>query len=207
MTVARSDFFSCFIWLEFCMIISNDFLFICTISGMFSMTCRFMAFSSMGNSMKNAYSCCMSPLAHHIINAWHDSGPDLQSAPTPWMLVCLAPIGGSQLLLACFACLVVGSFLVLVFVWWWSLSPQVVFFVWFASRSRGSSELSSMCDTVVILYCTKLLGYCAVLSSFPRGSNLIYSAHRSRLSRAGKVWCFLSSYFPQRLLYYSSLPF
>lgn len=92
MTVARSDFFSCFIWLEFCMIISNDFLFICTISGMFSMTCRFMAFSSMGNSMKNAYSCCMSPLAHHIINAWHDSGPDLQSAPTPWMLVASLPL-------------------------------------------------------------------------------------------------------------------
>lgn len=47
---------------------------------------------------------CLSLLAHRIISAWHNSGPDLQSAPTPWMLDASAPIGGSQLLLACFAC-------------------------------------------------------------------------------------------------------
>lgn len=47
---------------------------------------------------------CLSLLVHRIISAWHNSGPDLQSAPTPWMLDASAPIGGSQVLLACFAC-------------------------------------------------------------------------------------------------------
>lgn len=46
----------------------------------------------------------LSLLTHRIISAWHNSGPDLQSAPTPWMLDASAPIRGSQLLLACFAC-------------------------------------------------------------------------------------------------------
>lgn len=173
MTIAGYDFFSCFILLEFVLHVLRNY---------FSLTASFLAcslwpavswlFSWIANSMKKPSSSCLSPLAHRIINAWHNSGPDLQSAPTPWMLDASAPIGGSQLLLACFACLGLGARLVLVSVWLWSLSPDALVIyvcVSLASCSRGSSAPWSMCDTVVILLFVQDYhsSYCAVLFSLP----------------------------------------
>lgn len=43
-----------------------------------------------------ASSLCALALTASIITAWHDSGPDLQSAPTPWMLDASLPFGGSR---------------------------------------------------------------------------------------------------------------
>lgn len=128
-----------FAWICFACL-SNYFFFKCIISGMFSMTCSLVAFSLIMNSMKKPSSYCLSPLAHRIINAWHNSGPDLQSAPTPWMLDASAPIGGSQLLLAClpawvlvlawFSCLCGGglcleTFLLFMYMCNWPLAAQV----------------------------------------------------------------------------------
>lgn len=182
MTIAGYDFFSCFVLL--------------VLHGLwnyFSLTASFPAcslwpavlwlLSSTANSMKKPSSRCLSPLDHRIINAWHISGPDLQSAPTPWMLDASAPIGGSQLLLACFACLVLSARLVLVSVWWWSSSPDalvIYVYVYLASRSRGSSALWIMCETVVILLSAQDYhsSYRAVLFPLPpRGSNLTGIQH------------------------------
>lgn len=95
---------------------------------------------------------------------------------------CLTPIGGSQLLLACFACLVLAWFSSFVWWWWWGLSPEapvIYVYVSLASLNRGSSALFSMCDTVVILMFVQDYHstYCAVLFSSPHGSNLTDIQH------------------------------
>lgn len=77
---------------SFCMLCGITFFLNCIISGMFSMTCSLVALSLIAKWMIKSSFCCLSLLAHRIINAWHYSGPDLQSAPTPWMLDASFPL-------------------------------------------------------------------------------------------------------------------
>lgn len=113
-------------------------------------------FNELQTPWKSSSSSCLSLLAHRIINAWLNSGPDLQSAPTPWMLDASAPIGGSQLLLACFACLVLDARLVLVSVWWRScyLCLCVI----------GLSQQRFQCTTKYVWYC----GHFTVCTGLPQ---------------------------------------
>lgn len=113
-------------------------------------------FNELQTPWKSSSSYCLSLLAHRIINAWLNSGPDLQSAPTPWMLDASAPIGGSQLLLACFACLVLGARLVRVSVWWRScyLCLCVI----------GLSQQRFQCTMKYVWYC----GHFTVCAGLPQ---------------------------------------
>lgn len=154
MTIAGYTFFSCFILLEFVFACFMELLFCnCIISGMFSMTCSHVAFSWIVNSMKKPSSCCLSPLAHRIISAWHDSGLDLQSAPTPWMLDASLPVEA----LNCFWLALPAWFLVLA--WssccvWWSLSPEtlVIYIYIYMCNWPLPAEVPvhSVCDNVLI---------------------------------------------------------
>lgn len=120
MTIAGYSFFSCLILLEFVLHALWNYFSLTASFGMFSMTCCLAAFSLFfANSMKKPSTCCLSPPAHRIINAWHDSGPDLQSAPTPWMLDASLPLEALNcfwlalpawfLVLAWFSCLCGGG--------------------------------------------------------------------------------------------------
>lgn len=175
----------------------------CIISGMFPMTCRFMAFSLIWNAMKKPSSCCLSPLAHRIIYAWHDSGPDLQSAPTPWMLVASLPLEALNCfwlaLPAWFSGCLPGSCLCVVieFVSRGSCSP-----VWLTSHSRGSS---AVWWSFYVWYCTRLpqslLCSTVLLPSWLKP--YWYSAHRFIVSRIGRVG-FFHLLFPSHFLLWQS---
>lgn len=72
------------------------------------------------------------------------------------MLDASAPIGGSQLLLACFACLGLGARLVLVFVWWWwwwwSLSPDALVILCVCVNWPLAAEVPAHCKVCVTLW-------------------------------------------------------
>lgn len=110
---------------------------------------------------------------------------------------CLVPIGGFQLLLACFACLVrwcpPGSYVcvVVVMVDFISGGSHIYVNVRLPSRSRGSSTLWSICDTVVIIVFVQTCHntYCEVLfsSSLLVAQTLKYSAHRFKLIQKERI--------------------
>lgn len=148
-------FVCCFFFLHALWTYYDDyFLLNRIITSMFSMTCSLGAFSNWLQTEKATPPRCLSLLAHRIISAWHNSGPDLQSAPTPWMLDASAPIGGSQLLLACFACF--GS--------WCSPGSRVCVVAEFVSRY--SCYLCFVCDRPLAAEAALHCEVCATLWSF-----------------------------------------
>lgn len=187
----------------------------CIISSMFSMTCSLVAFSLFVNSMKKPSSCCLSLLAHRIINAWHNSGPDLQSAPTPWMLDASLPLEA----LNCF---------------WLALSAWFLVLAWFSCLCGGgvclqrlllfmymcnwplTAEVPVHCEVCVTLwsfYCLYktttglIVQYCSpprVAQTLLIFSTQIYFKSTYGVSRTGQVDFFFlllfSSYFSSMAL-------
>lgn len=101
-----------------------------------------------------------------------------------------------------------GACLVLVFVWWWSLSPEApILYVWLASHSRGSSAVWH-CGHFTVWYCTRL-PQCLLCSNVLLPSWLkpySYSAHRFIVSRLGRVGFFFRLLFPSHFLLWHSVP-
>lgn len=116
---------------SFCMLCGITFFLNCIISGMFSMTCSLVALSLIAKWMIKSSFCCLSLLAHRIINAWHYSGPDLQSAPTPWMLDASFPLEAFNCFWLALPAWFVDARLALMCVWWWwwwTLSLEALIF-------------------------------------------------------------------------------
>lgn len=116
---------------SFCMLCGITFFLNCIISGMFSMTCSLVALSLIAKWMIKSSFCCLSLLAHRIINAWPYSGPDLQSAPTPWMLDASFPLEAFNCFWLALPAWFVDARLALMCVWWWwwwTLSLEALIF-------------------------------------------------------------------------------
>lgn len=136
------------------------------------MTCSLVALSLIAKWMIKSSFCCLSLLASHhqcltLLWPWSSVSSHTLNAG------CLVPIGGFQLLLACFACLVrwcpPGSYVcvVVVMVDFVSGGSHIYVNVRLPSRSRGSSTLWSICDTVDIIVFVQTCHntYCEVLFS------------------------------------------
>lgn len=179
--VCFSLFFACFMELLF---------YNCIISGMLSMTCSLVAFSSTISRWKSHPSVCLSPLAHRFHQCLTLLWPWSSVSSHTLNAGCLAPIGGYWIAfgLLCLlgsrcspgSCCLCGGGGVCP-----SRGSRYYVCVWLASRSGGSSALWSLCDTVVILLFLQEYhsAYCAVLFSSPHGSNLTDTQHTDLIKR------------------------
>lgn len=192
MAIAGFDLFSCFLLLDFFPACLMELFFFskkkkyCIISSMFFFIIWWLFPSS---KSRLPHVCHRQPIASSVLDI--TSGPDLQSAPTPWMLDASAPIRATplpRLLLACFACFAPGARLGLVPVWWRRSSPRCsCSFPVLASRSRGAIlwSFGSWCRITTVPVHPPPPSFC--------GSNFTDTQHTDWFYKAGWLFSFCFS--------------
>lgn len=148
MNIAGFPFFFGYFFSLFFVLHGLFFSFLCIIFRMLSLTCGLVALSLFANLMGEVILLfsVTAGTSHHqcltLLWPWSSVSSHTLNAG------CLAPIGGSQMLLACFACLVLGA--CPVFVWCWSSeAPLYLNVIVIGLPQQRLHTLWSVCDYLV----------------------------------------------------------